>query len=292
MLRLGVVSFLNSRPLIEGLERAGDVQIVFDVPARLAARLLGGEVDASLVPLIDVVRAAGRLRVVSDACIASDGETMTVRVFSQVPPQQIRHLWVDADSHTSVALASVLWGDVYGLTPELCPLEGVSPWSRDFEAVLVIGDKVVDPGRRVYAYEVDLGGLWRQHTGLPFVFAVWATQGKHRPLAGNQDGGMAAALSGHVPPEPRETVSNILSAARDRGVQRATEIAETDGPRLGWSVDAARHYLTRCLRFKLDARTVAGANLFVQRCAELGLAPADARVPWPDTLCALAGAPA
>jgi chorismate dehydratase len=43
------------------------------------------------------------------------------------------------------------------------------------EAVLLIGDKVVDPTRAGYAYEVDLGGAWRQMTGLPFVFAVWAS---------------------------------------------------------------------------------------------------------------------
>lgn len=103
MWRLGVVSFLNARPLIEGLDQAPGVQCVFDVPAALPGRLEHREVDAALIPIIDVLRGGGRYHVLSDACIGCDGETMTVRVFSQVPPNRIDALWVDPDSHTSVA---------------------------------------------------------------------------------------------------------------------------------------------------------------------------------------------
>lgn len=263
MLKLGVVEFLNSRPLIDGLTREPDVQCLFDVPARLPRRLETGDVDAALIPVIDVLRSMDRLRVVSDACIACDGETMTVRVFSQIPPDRIRDLAVDVDSHTSVALARILWRELYGRELELQGAELRGSGSSKFESVLLIGDKVVDQARGSFAYEIDLGGAWRQHTGLPFVFAVWARAD-------------AASV-----PHGRRDLSELLSAARDRGVARAVEIAETDGPQLGWPVELARRYLTRCLRFVLDERAIAGAELFAEYCRKLGLAPANAAMRWP-----------
>ena len=81
--RLGVVSFLNARPLIEGLDADRGVRILYDVPALLPGRLQRREIDAGLVPLVDVFRRPDEYRVLSDACIGCDGETMTVRVFSQ-----------------------------------------------------------------------------------------------------------------------------------------------------------------------------------------------------------------
>lgn len=265
MVKLGVVEFLNSRPLIERLSQRPDVQCLFDVPARLPARLESGEVDAALIPVFDVLKSMGRLRVVSDACIASDGETMTVRVFSQVPPDRIRSLAVDVDSHTSVALARVLWRELYGRELELRAAELRGAASSGFESVLLIGDKVVDPARGRFAYEIDLGGAWRQLTGLPFVFAVWAAPS--------------------TPPD-RHELAELLSTARDGGVARAAEIAADDGPKLGWPVELARRYLTRCLCFTLDERAIAGADLFADYCRKLELAPADAAIHWPAAVTA------
>lgn len=272
MLRLGVVSFLNSRPLVEGLEERPDVRCTFAVPAALPPLLDAGDVDVALVPIIDVLRAGERYRVVSDSCIAADGETMTVRVFAQVPPDRVRALRVDPDSHTSVALARVLWRHLFDRDLQLRPLQP-APDAPD-EAVLLIGDKVVDPGRAGFGYEVDLGGAWRQLTGLPFVFAVWA-----RPTA-------APSAADFAPGD----VAALLEAARDRGVARAVEIAERDGPARGWPIELARRYLTRCLCFRLDTRAVEGATLFARWCAELGMLDDLKPVTWPDKLASRAGA--
>ncbi|RMF84728.1 MAG: hypothetical protein D6744_02535, partial [Planctomycetota bacterium] len=131
--------------------------------------------------------------------------------------------------------------------------------------VLLIGDKVVDPRRGSFAYEVDLGGAWRQHTGLPFVFAVWAAPG-----------GLNAADA--------RTLFELLGAARDCGVARADRIAAEDGPSLGWPVESARRYLTRCLHYTLDARAAEGATLFAHLCGKYGLAATDAAIAWPGAL--------
>jgi chorismate dehydratase len=270
MHRLGVVSFLNSKPLIDGLGQRRDVELVFDVPSRLPELLNSGRVDVALIPIVDVIRSAGRYRVVSDACIGCDGETMTVRIFSQTPPDRIRTLHVDGDSHTSKALATVMWRELYDVALELRAFDARTMKCEDCKSVLLIGDKVVSRTRGGFAYEVDLGAAWRQHTGLPFVFAVWTG----RRGVPDSPGGCSGALD------------SLLSDARDSGVARAREIAAEFAPKLWWPTDLAVKYLSRCLKYKLDARYVEGANLFARLCAtnEPGLACGE--IAWPEALAA------
>lgn len=270
MHRLGVVSFLNSKPLIDGLAQRPDVELVFDVPSRLPELLDSGRVDAALIPIVDVIRSAGHYRVVSDACIGCDGETMTVRIFSQTPPDRIRTLYVDGDSHTSKALATVMWRELYDASLELRPFDARTMKCEECESVLLIGDKVVNRVRGGFAYEVDLGAAWRQHTGLPFVFAVWAG----RSGGQNAADGCAAALD------------SLLSEARDSGVDRAKDIAAEFAPKLWWPTDLAVKYLSRCLKYKLDARYVEGANLFARLCVASDPALASGDIAWPEELAA------
>jgi chorismate dehydratase len=255
-MRLGVVSFLNSRPLIEGLSGRDDLEMAFDVPSALPAGLARGDFDAALIPVFDVLNSSGRFRVVSDVCIGCDGETMTVRVFSQAPPDRIAALHADVDSHTSVNLARVLWHQIYDRTLDIIPFDARREKADALEAVLLIGDKVVDCERAGFAYETDLGGAWRQHTGLPFVFAAWAVR---------EDADEAMI----------QELATVLSDARDRGVARAGAIAVEQGPQLGWSEAHARRYLTRCLTYRMDHRYVEGVNLFARLCAEVGVLPGD-----------------
>lgn len=281
-MRLGAVSFLNAKPLIHGLAARGDVRITCDVPAALAERLDGGEFDAALVPVFDVLRRGDAWRVVSDACIGSDGETMTVRVFSRVPPDRVHVLHADVDSHTSVNLARVLWRELFDRRLEIRPLDtrAVSPAEMHHaEAVLLIGDKVVDPARGHFGYEVDLGGAWRAHTGLPFVFAVWAARNSEWRMANGETGRDAAASI-------RYSQFAILNSARDAGVARADALAAEFGPRHGWPVELARRYLTRCLCFTLDARMIEGANLFARLLARDGLIGDGAALSCPDAASA------
>ena len=287
MYRLGAVSFLNAKPLIEGLDQRSDVDLVLDVPSRLPALLDSGRVDAALVPIIDVIRSEGRYVVVCDACIGCDGETMTVRIFSQAPPDRITRLRADTDSHTSVALARVIFAELYDRELVIEPFDARRESLDESEAVLLIGDKVVDSGRSGFAYEIDLGGAWRAHTGLPFIFAVWARGSEELRVKSSELSGHANARSSLF--TLHSELATLLSTARDRGVENASRIAETMGPALGWTAAYARRYLTRCLTFTIDARAVEGAELFAQHCAALGIANSS-EINWPEQLCRNASA--
>ncbi len=280
MYRLGAVSFLNARPLIAGLADDGNVELLYDVPANLSNWLEEGYVDAALIPTVDILRGVGRFRILSDACIGSDGETMTVRIFSEIPPDQIRTLWVDGDSHTSAALATVLWRRVYGRKLELRRLDARRENLAGLTSVLLIGDKVVSAPSGIFSYEMDLGDAWRTHTGLPFVFAMWACLSERvqrKPTPGQ------ATQSPREPLNIAE-LANLLEQARDLGVAEAAKIAAVHGPDLGWPVALAKRYLARYLNFKLDPRDLRGAELFGQLCAEADIVPTDAKLIWPQNL--------
>ncbi|MCP4249898.1 MAG: menaquinone biosynthesis protein [bacterium] len=247
--RLGAVSFLNARPLVEGLDEGAGFELTYDVPAALPALLDAGQVDAALVPVIDLARRGSTWQPVSDACIGSDGETLTVRVYSRRPPEQMTTLQVDGDSHTSVVLAQVLWNELYGTGLQV---EALSPGRQsDAEAILLIGDKVVTQRPAGFEFDIDLGGAWRSLTGLPFVFAVWC---KSRDLD-----------PGDLP--------ELLAQARDRGVDRALAIAAECAPGIGWPVETARKYLTEHLSYTLTPRHRQGLARFFELAAKWRLAP-------------------
>jgi len=252
-MRLGVVSYLNSRPLYEPLTKNTAVNLTPDVPAKLIDGLLHNDVDAALIPVVDYFRHRDLLRPLSDACIACDGETMTVRVFSRIPAERITTLHADLDSHTSVILVQLLWRELYGRELKL------EPWSiddaqqfDDVEAVLLIGDKVVSSDPTGFGFEVDLGAAWKHLTGLPFVFAAWY---------GKQD-------------MPRaDEVARQLSQARDEGVVQAEALADRYAALHGWPVELARKYLCRTLRYTLTPPARTGMERFFAMATAAGLLP-------------------
>jgi chorismate dehydratase len=239
--RLGAVSFLNTKPLIEGLADEPGVRLELAVPAGLADMLHAGRVDAALVPVIDIGRAGGRWKRISDAGICSDGDTLTVQVFSRVPPEDMTTLHADTDSHTSVILARLIWKGFHRRPLSVVPLKA-GAGVEHCESVLLIGDKVVRADVGSFPYRVDLGGAWRAWTGLPFVFAAWAAAVDHDTT--------------HL--------ARLLVQARDRGVARAVELAAEHGPALGWPVDLARDYLTRHMKYTITSTAEAGMDKFLE----------------------------
>jgi len=245
--RLGIVSFLNARPLAAGLMDRTDISLHPAVPSRLAAILVEGACDVGLLPVVDFYRHRRTLVGVSNACIASDGETLTVRVFSRVPPDQINVLHADGDSHTSVILAQVLWREMYGRTLVMEPHRNSGGPSPD--AVLLIGDKVVREAPRGYGFEVDLGAAWKHLTGLPFVFAAWFGR-RH---------------TDHT------ATASMLEASRDAGVRDVETIASRFAPQHGWPQPLALTYLRDIMRYTLTNDMRLGMDRFFALSERHGL---------------------
>ncbi len=249
--RLGVVSYLNAKPLTEGLDDDADLVLTHAVPAALAPMLDANDVDVALVPVIDLVGPGRKWKIVSDACIGCDGETLTVRVFSNIPPSEVETLYVDGDSHTSVALAQVIWLQKFGRRLNIVQLDD-SIDRNCCDAILLIGDKVITSHLPHLDIQTDLGGAWKSLTGLPFVFAAWAAKQEYD--------------TGHL--------DAVLAKARDAGVRNADRIASNVGPGLGWPVELAQRYLTHRLRFTITPRHKEGLTKFVTLAQKLELVPA------------------
>ena len=138
---VGSVPYVNAIPLTRQLERWKYLfDVRYDVPSALPAMLERGEAHAILVSSVDALRTPGR-RMADGVCIGSDGEVKSVRLFSRVPPKQIRRLALDASSMTSNRLAQVILNDRYDVRPEVVTLpphlEGMLV---EADACVLIGD--------------------------------------------------------------------------------------------------------------------------------------------------------
>lgn len=255
VLRVGAVSYLNSKPLVYHLAAlAPSIELSFDVPSRLSAGLAAGRLDVALVPSIDYLRQSHYM-IVSDACIACRGPVLSVKLLSRRPPGEIRTLALDEGSRTSVVLARLLLRERYGLEPELQSLPiGAAVAECRADAVLVIGDRAIRPSAEGdFVDGWDLGEEWFRWSGLPFVFAMWIAR-RGTDL---------------------RDIATSLAAARDAGVAHLEAIAAQEAPGVGLSQEAALAYLRDRLHFFLGPEEQQGLELF-RRCAlRLGETLAD-----------------
>lgn len=263
--RVGCVSYLNAKPLVHGLDDAA-IELQLDVPSRLIDRLTSGEVDLALCSVVDHFRhnSPGRgIELVPVGGIACEGPTLTVRLFSRVPVEQITAVHADTDSHTSVALLRVLLHDMYRLTPKFIHYDARAQFAtgqpldpaRPPQAMLLIGDKVVTdaPSATVYPYQLDLGGAWHDLTGRPFVFAVWMKR------VGTELGDLPARLAAQL----------------DTNLANLDAIVHTYAAAHGWPLDLAQDYLGRILRYRLGDPELQAIKHFEERLIDLGLVLAD-----------------
>ena len=250
--RLGAVSYLNTKPLVHGLDkRQGLFSVRFDIPARCATLLHEGQVDLGLIPAIEYLR--GEYAIVPDIAIASDGPIASVAVFTRVPIDRVRTLALDASSRTSVALTRILCAKRWHIAPVLTVASpDLESMLATADAALLIGDLALEADAKAHeSTKIDLGEEWRAQTRLPFVYAMWTG----RPTA--------------VSPLHCEA----LQAARDEGLASLPAIAELAGEGDPKRADRALHYLRDNLKYGLGEAETAGLRQFHQWAVELGLMP-------------------
>ncbi|MEX2315601.1 MAG: menaquinone biosynthesis protein [Pirellulales bacterium] len=261
-MRIGAVNYLNSKPLVHGLEElAPDAQIVYDLPSRLADSLSAGRLDVALIPSIELFRGTD-YAIVSDACVACRGPVLSVKLHFRVPPKKVRTVALDEGSRTSSALTQILLAELFGITPRWEPLPiGSGVQNTNADAVLLIGDRAItsgeqgagsrEPSRSTLCEVWDLGEQWCNWTGLPFVFAMWIA---HAGVDVSQ-------------------IAPILGAARDNGRCHLAAIAAREAPALDISPELAMRYFRDNLHFTLGPQEREGLSRFYQLCVDYGLAP-------------------
>lgn len=153
---------------------AGQVELMLDIPARVAASLALGETDIALMP-VAAIPEIENARIISDYCIATENEVASVCLFSDVPVNEIECIFLDYQSRTSVALLKILLKHHWKVSPSFSSSSpGYETFISGKQAGLVIGDRALVKRKRS-AYIYDLGAVWKEMTGLPFVFAVWVS---------------------------------------------------------------------------------------------------------------------
>ncbi len=167
--RVGSVEYLNAVPLTRGIEN----EVLFAVPSKLAELLRKNELDAALVSVVEVLF-TGNYDILDGVAIASLGEVKSVILAHRRPLAEVKEVYCDTASLTSVQLMRVLLAE-RGLRPELKPLASYD-FSNLPDFTLLIGDRALD--LNLGAHEgleiLDLGAAWYELTGLPFVYAIWA----------------------------------------------------------------------------------------------------------------------
>lgn len=180
-IRVGIVNYLNTRPLLYGLTRppiTEMIEVIGDYPSRLAERLLNNEIDVGLIP-VAVIPEMNSYHIVGNYCIGAEGEIASVALFSEVPMDDIQKIYLDYQSRSSVALLKFLVKEYWGIHPELIQAEDESYRDKikGTTAGLVIGDRAFKQ-RKISTFIYDLGSEWKKITGLPFVFAAWVSTKK------------------------------------------------------------------------------------------------------------------
>jgi chorismate dehydratase len=250
-LRLGVVPYLNVAPMIHGLRDDPGVVLMRDVPSRLLRRLQAGEFAAGTIPAVDYAAAEG-LEIVPGIAIASRGAVRSVRLVHGKPLEQIRTVALDTSSHTSVALLRVLLRERLGREPEYVERAPDLPaMLAQADAALLIGDPALFAADgRPY---LDLGAAWTEMTGLPFVYAFWASP------SGRLQAADALRLQGSL-------------AAGLRAIPEIAAYYNTDSP----SPDRralCESYLRDNVVYRFGAEEQRGLLEFYRRCHAAGLVP-------------------
>jgi chorismate dehydratase len=263
--RVGHIQFLNCLPLYWGLMRSGallDVDLHKDTPDRLNTALVTGELDVGPISLVEYLRHADDLLLLPDLAVGSDGPVHSVLLVATRPLNELdgRRVALGSTSRTGALLARMLLASRYGVRPRYftCPPD-LTEMLLEADAAVLIGDvalRALYEAPRRGLTVTDLGQAWREWTGLPMVFAVWAVR---REFAADHPGLV-------------KDVHEAFLRSRDLCLAELDEVAEAAARWEPYDAATLASYF-RVLDFSLGPRQVAGLREFARRAADTGAVP-------------------
>jgi chorismate dehydratase len=237
---VGIVSYLNTKPLLYGIQHSELVQsmeLMIDYPSHIATMLLQDEIDIGLVP-VAVIPKMKEYFINTNYCIGCDGPVGSVCIFSDVPLEKVDHILLDYQSRTSTELAKILLREYWKVSPEITD-GGIDfiDHIKGSTAGLVIGDRALEQ-RRISLYRYDLGEAWKALTGLPFVFAAWISNKKLD-----------------------DSFIKMFNEANGLGVQNVDQVLT----HLNNDIFDLRQYFEKYISYQLDDAKKEGLRLFLQK---------------------------
>ncbi len=243
---MGAVQYLNTKPLIYGLEKGlmnDQVELIMDYPANIATLLIDDQIDIGLVPVATIPRLKEH-SIVADYGIACDGEVASVCLFSDVPMDEITTVLLDYQSRTSVRLARILMKDFWKISPQLIDTRAdFRGQIKGSTAGIVIGDRALEQ-RKDSAFVFDLGQAWKELTGLPFVFAAWIS---NKPI--------------------QASFIQAFNAANQYGLDRLEEVIAQHPYK---TYDLFKYY-KKDIDYRLDEEKMKGLKLYLNYLERFGL---------------------
>jgi chorismate dehydratase len=253
-LRVGRVDYINTFPLAWSLaDRVGEPAIdeTLGVPTALNRMLIDGELDVANVSSIVYAQHADELVLLPSLCISSDGAVDSVQLVTDLPLPAIQTIAVTSESAASVALVRILF-----------PEARIVPEGEPADARLLIGDRALRSALDDAAPHHDLGALWRERTGLPMVFAVWAAR---------RD----------VDPERLAALDHALADALADASEHAALIARAASERYGFPAGFIARYFEK-LRYRFGERERAGLAHYYALAAGTGLVDREPELAFID----------
>ena len=239
-IRVGAVSYLNTKPLIYGFEQgmmAENVDLKIDYPSKIASMLLEDEIDVGLVPVV-IIPELKEHHIISNYCISCDGAVASVCLFSEVPLEEIKTVLLDYQSRTSVELLKILIKEYWKINPVFEQTSGeYQSKISGTTAALVIGNRALEQ-RKVSHFIYDLGLEWKKFTGFPFVFAAWISNKKLD-----------------------ENFIASFNEANSLGLNKLDKVINENANGL---FDLNKYY-TQFIKFELDQEKLEGMKLFLKK---------------------------
>lgn len=250
--RISASGYSNTAPLIWSFlygANHGRVELILDnAPARSAQLLAEGRVDAALVPVI-AFQLIGDARLLPDVCVGARERVQSVCIITDGRGlDSVRSVSLDLCSRTSAVLTKIIFREFFGSEPTWLEAEpDIAAMLEKADAALLIGDPALSLSTAEGGeYRVfDLAELWRRHTGLGFVFAMWMTRGS--------------------------TPAIDFAAARDEGLAHIEEIAANYEVEIGLSHPQMVEYLSKSISYSVDAEMEAGMKLYFDLAFRHGL---------------------
>ncbi|WP_406211066.1 menaquinone biosynthetic enzyme MqnA/MqnD family protein [Streptomyces decoyicus] len=269
--RVGHIQFLNCMPLYWGLARTGtllDLDLTKDTPEKLSEQLVRGELDIAPITLVEFLRAADDLVAFPDLAVGCDGPVMSCVIVSQKPLDQLdgARVALGSTSRTSVRLAQLLLAEKIGVQPDYytCPPD-LGVMMQEADAAVLIGDAALranlHDGPRLGLEVHDLGQMWKDWTGLPFVFAVWATRREYLERE----------------PLVVQKVHEAFLASRDLSLEEVAKVAEQAARWETFDEPVLERYFTT-LDFRFGPAQLGGVTEFARRVGPTTGFPADVKV--------------